>query len=193
VFVCVHCREHSWRALFAGLRPAVGATAASQGIYFTCYSVLRQMAVVSVWALSFNTVLHTPLTSCIGRRCSLPAPAVNFVRCAPSLCAVLCWVQARKLAALKQRQAQLPDGGKSVGISVGASMLVASLAGCVNVLLTNPICECSRAVCDHHLCCSSSCAHSARRNAAECGLGGEQLTVAHTHLGVSCCGQPCQL
>lgn len=45
--VCVCCREHSWRALFAGLRPAVGATAASQGIYFTCYSVLRQMAVVS--------------------------------------------------------------------------------------------------------------------------------------------------
>lgn len=89
--VILFCREHSWRALFAGLRPAVGATAASQGIYFTCYSVLRQMAV------------------------------------------------ARKLAALKQRQVQLPDGGKSVGISVGASMLVASLAGCVNVLLTNPI------------------------------------------------------
>lgn len=51
--------------------------------------------------------------------------------------------QARKLAALKQQQRHLPDGGKSVGISVGASMLVASVAGCVNVLLTNPICRCS--------------------------------------------------
>jgi len=45
--VILFCREHSWRALFAGLRPAVAATAASQGIYFTVYSVLRQMAVVS--------------------------------------------------------------------------------------------------------------------------------------------------
>jgi hypothetical protein len=47
--------------------------------------------------------------------------------------------QARKLAALQQRHGPLQDGGKSVGISVGASMLVASVAGCVNVLLTNPI------------------------------------------------------
>lgn len=53
--------------------------------------------------------------------------------------------QARKLAALKQQQKHLPDGGKSVGISVGASMLVASVAGCVNVLLTNPICRWSHA------------------------------------------------
>jgi hypothetical protein len=54
-------------------------------------------------------------------------------------------MQARKLAAAKQRYGSLPDGGKSVGISVGASMLVASLAGCVNVLLTNPIwCVCKR-------------------------------------------------
>jgi hypothetical protein len=52
-----------------------------------------------------------------------------------------CILQARKLAALQQRHGALPDGGKSVGISVGASMLVASVAGCVNVLLTNPICE----------------------------------------------------
>lgn len=90
--VILFCREHSWRALFAGLRPAVAATAASQGIYFTVYSVLRQMAV------------------------------------------------ARKLAALQQRrEVHLADGGKSVGISVGASMLVASVAGCVNVMLTNPI------------------------------------------------------
>jgi hypothetical protein len=51
------------------------------------------------------------------------------------------------MAAMQQQQArlardkphQLQDGGKSVGISVGASMLVASVAGCVNVLLTNPI------------------------------------------------------
>jgi predicted alpha/beta-hydrolase family hydrolase len=47
--------------------------------------------------------------------------------------------QARKLAALQQRHGPLQDGGKSVGISVVASMLVASVAGCVNVLLTNPI------------------------------------------------------
>lgn len=89
--VILFCREHSWRTLFAGLRPAVAATAASQGIYFTVYSTLRQLAV------------------------------------------------ARKLAALQQRHGTLADGGKSVGISVGASMLVASIAGCVNVLLTNPI------------------------------------------------------
>jgi hypothetical protein len=52
---------------------------------------------------------------------------------------LLCNRKAHKLAAMKQQAAHLPDGGKSVGISVGASMLVASLAGCVNVLLTNPI------------------------------------------------------
>eukprot|EP00775_Hariotina_reticulata_P011406 gene11406-11554_t len=91
-------RQHSWRALFAGLKPAVAATAASQGIYHTVYSVLRQ------------------------------------------------WAVARKMAAMQQQARgapgtphQLQDGGKSVGISVGASMLVASVAGCVNVLLTNPI------------------------------------------------------
>lgn len=39
-------RQHSWRALFAGLRPAVVATATSQGVYHTVYSMLRQMAVV---------------------------------------------------------------------------------------------------------------------------------------------------
>eukprot|EP00878_Enallax_costatus_P032141 GHUV01035251.1.p1 GENE.GHUV01035251.1~~GHUV01035251.1.p1 ORF type:complete len:160 (+),score=49.59 GHUV01035251.1:314-793(+) len=89
-------RQHSWRALFAGLKPAVVATATSQGVYFTVYSILRKMAV------------------------------------------------ARKVAALRQ-QGQLQqyktadDGGKSVGISVGASMMVASVAGLVNVLLTNPI------------------------------------------------------
>lgn len=39
-------REHSWRALFAGLRPAVVATATSQGVYHAVYSALRQLAVV---------------------------------------------------------------------------------------------------------------------------------------------------
>jgi hypothetical protein len=39
----------------------------------------------------------------------------------------------------KQQQYTPSDGGKSVGISVGASMLVASVAGMVNVMLTNPI------------------------------------------------------
>lgn len=53
-------------------------------------------------------------------------------------------MQNQKVAALRQ-QGQLQkyhtadDGGKSVGISVGASMVVASVAGLVNVLLTNPI------------------------------------------------------
>lgn len=50
--VVAFAREHSWRALFAGLKPAVAATAASQGIYFTVYSVLRQLAVVSSGAQS---------------------------------------------------------------------------------------------------------------------------------------------
>jgi hypothetical protein len=48
-----------------------------------------------------------------------------------------------------------------VGISVGASMLVASVAGCVNVLLTNPICE-------HVLVTSSPCAGVV----SHCGLAG---------------------
>lgn len=48
------------------------------------------------------------------------------------------------MASMQRKQAHakqyaLQDGGKSVGISVGASMLVASVAGCVNVMLTNPI------------------------------------------------------
>lgn len=58
------CREHSWRALFAGLKPAVGATALSQGIYFTVYSMLRQMAVVSIrsTAQQSRTAARTPGT-----------------------------------------------------------------------------------------------------------------------------------
>jgi hypothetical protein len=58
--VILFCREHSWRALFAGLRPAVAATAASQGIYFTVYSTLRQMAVVRGTVLMQQT--HSTLT-----------------------------------------------------------------------------------------------------------------------------------
>jgi hypothetical protein len=54
-------------------------------------------------------------------------------------------LQAHQVAAMRQQahaqqQQYTPsDGGKSVGISVGASMLVASVAGMVNVMLTNPI------------------------------------------------------
>jgi hypothetical protein len=51
--------------------------------------------------------------------------------------------QAHKAAASRRRAAAgallAADGGHSEGISVGASLLVASVAGCVNVLLTNPI------------------------------------------------------
>ncbi len=53
-------------------------------------------------------------------------------------------MQAHKVA-MQRQQGKLQqyqtadDGGKSVGISVGASMIVASVAGLVNVLLTNPI------------------------------------------------------
>ncbi|WIA37555.1 hypothetical protein OEZ86_014462 [Tetradesmus obliquus] len=90
-------RQHSWRALFAGLRPAVVATATSQGVYHTVYSMLRQMAVAHQMAA------------------------------------------LRQQAHAKQQQYSPSDGGKSVGISVGASMLVASVAGMVNVMLTNPI------------------------------------------------------
>eukprot|EP00879_Flechtneria_rotunda_P002893 GHRR01003109.1.p1 GENE.GHRR01003109.1~~GHRR01003109.1.p1 ORF type:complete len:345 (+),score=94.33 GHRR01003109.1:315-1349(+) len=92
--VCIYAREHSWRALFAGLKPAVAATAASQGVYHTVYSALRRMAVT------------------------------------------------HKLRGARQAHAtgqHSVSGGKSIGISVGASMVVASVAGVVNVLLTNPI------------------------------------------------------
>ena len=71
-------------------------------------------------------------------------PSFRARRLTPASLHTACTVtslQACKLAALKQQQRHLPDGGKSVGISVGASMLVASVAGCVNVLLTNPICR----------------------------------------------------
>jgi hypothetical protein len=56
-----------------------------------------------------------------------------------------CRMQAHQMSAMqqqahaKQQQYTPSDGGKSVGISVGASMLVASVAGMVNVMLTNPI------------------------------------------------------
>jgi hypothetical protein len=40
-------REKGWRSLYAGLKPSVVATAASQGIYFYTYSLLRGWAVVS--------------------------------------------------------------------------------------------------------------------------------------------------
>jgi hypothetical protein len=57
--VILFCRQHSWRALFAGLRPAIAATAVSQGIYFTVYSILRQLAVVSVTLTMFALSLHS--------------------------------------------------------------------------------------------------------------------------------------
>lgn len=41
-----YAQASGWRSLFSGLRPAILATAASQGIYFTVYSRLRQLAVV---------------------------------------------------------------------------------------------------------------------------------------------------
>jgi adenine nucleotide transporter 17 len=107
--IILFCREHSARALFAGLRPAVAATAVSQGIYHSIYSVLRQLAVAHKLAAMQRhqqQQQHAPWSA------SAPSPPLLQ---------------------------QLPDGGKSVGISVGASMLVASLAGAVNVLVTNPL------------------------------------------------------
>jgi adenine nucleotide transporter 17 len=49
-------------------------------------------------------------------------------------------LQARKAAREGAAGASaLADAGKSEGIGLGASLLVASVAGCINVLLTNPI------------------------------------------------------
>lgn len=90
--------------------------------------------------LVHNTITNKHLRVCAtASNCVLiDLPTIACMMCVVCACRV-CPPQARKLAALKQRQAHLPDGGKSVGISVGASMLVASVAGCVNVMLTNPI------------------------------------------------------
>lgn len=40
-----HAARYGWRSLFAGLQPAVAATAVSQGIYFSAYAALRRAAV----------------------------------------------------------------------------------------------------------------------------------------------------
>lgn len=97
------------------------------------------------WAASLTQSAVDSLTMAASLESALTAQQRSQVaRKCPGLDAVVsdcCTLQARKLAALQQRHGALLDGGKSVGISVGASMLVASVAGCVNVLLTNPICE----------------------------------------------------
>lgn len=88
-----HTRSKGWKALFAGLKPAVVATAASQGIYFYIYSILRQIAVAHKKS---------------GQRARSDPKSIN-------------------------------SSVRDEDISVTASMLVAGLAGCANVLATNPI------------------------------------------------------
>jgi adenine nucleotide transporter 17 len=85
--VSEHAARFGWHSLFAGLQPAVAATAVSQGIYFSAYAALRRAAVA-----------HRLRSSKGGR----------------------------------------VDAAAAAQLGVGASILVASAAGCINVLLTNP-------------------------------------------------------
>ncbi|GBF90522.1 peroxisomal nicotinamide adenine dinucleotide carrier protein [Raphidocelis subcapitata] len=99
--VILHARNRGWRSLYAGLKPSVVATAASQGVYFYFYSMLRG------WAVS--------------------ARVASLRR------------QRRAARAMGAAPPEPDADAHSGAIGVGASLLVAAAAGCINVCLTIPM------------------------------------------------------
>ena len=99
------------RACFQGLQASLLGTAVSQGVYFYLYSLLRQSFVAR----------HQRLTS--SRSQVPPEQGVAM----PLSCTGGC------------KPIMNPVSLCSQDIGVGPSLLVAFLAGCGNVLITNPI------------------------------------------------------
>lgn len=105
-----------WGGLYAGLKPSLLGTAVSQGVFFYLYSALRDVAVGHA-------------TARLIERASAGAAAKAKSRGLTSA-GVAAAAAAAAVAAARQPAPPL---------SVPASLLVAALAGCGNVLLTNPI------------------------------------------------------
>ncbi len=182
-----------WRALFTGLKPAVVATTASSGIYFTCYSMLRQAAVVSTRLLGHAarcclrriTLQTSPMQSGSvmtwddGHECRWHSfiriarperlsPPGRCLRCGLTVqCSCLPMPLRVRQAqqAVRQGRRSLPTDSKAEGISVGASIVIAAVAGWINVLLTNPIwvihtqMQASAHVCVCELCIAAMLLH----------------------------------
>ena len=85
-------------------------------------------------------VLTTTQHHLSGRRYGITSRVTHPIKFKTHRFSMPCLLQARKAAREGAAGvAALADAGKSEGIGLGASLLVASVAGCINVLLTNPI------------------------------------------------------
>ena len=105
-----------WAGLYAGLKPSLLGTAVSQGVFFYLYSALRDIAIGHA-------------TTRMIERASAGAAAKAKSRGATAA-GVAAAASAAAIAAAQQ---------PATTLSVPSSLLVAALAGCGNVLLTNPI------------------------------------------------------
>ncbi|GFR51480.1 hypothetical protein Agub_g13890, partial [Astrephomene gubernaculifera] len=116
----IYAESRGLRALFAGLRPCLAATAISQAVYFYLYSSLRQAIVAhrrAAQAQHLQTQPAPPSSSS-----SSPSPAASPSAAAP--------------------RSSPPSGGgssRNEAIGVVGSLVVAGLAGCGNVLATSPV------------------------------------------------------
>lgn len=105
-----------WAGLYAGLRPSLLGTAVSQGVFFFLYSSLRDAAIGRTTARAIERASAGAASSARSRGATAAGVAAAAA--------------AAAVAAARQPPAAL---------SVPSSLLVAALAGCGNVLLTNPI------------------------------------------------------
>lgn len=104
-----------WAGLYAGLKPSLLGTAVSQGVFFYLYSALRDIAI----GHSTTRAIERASAGAASNARSRGATAAGVAAAAA----------AAAVAAARQPAA----------LSVPSSLLVAALAGCGNVLLTNPI------------------------------------------------------
>lgn len=100
-----------WAGLYAGLKPSLLGTAVSQGVFFYLYSALRDIAIGHA------------TTRMIERASASAASKAKSRGATPAGVAAAAAAVARQPSTL----------------GVPSSLLVAALAGCGNVLLTNPI------------------------------------------------------
>ena len=112
-----------WTGLYAGLRPALLGTTVSQGVWVGEGGVVRRFRARG----GRRGIAHVSLS-----RVSSPPPGVYFY-----LYSLLRDAAVRRAAA--RPGARKGAAGAPPPLSVPASLAVAFLAGCGNVLLTNPI------------------------------------------------------
>jgi len=104
-----------WGGLYAGLKPSLLGTAVSQGVFFYLYSALRDIAIGHATTRMIERASSAAALKAKSRNATSPGVAAAAA--------------AAAVAAARQPAA----------LGVPASLLVAALAGCGNVLLTNPI------------------------------------------------------